>query len=548
MFERAAEALGAAEDVAIPDFEEAFATAMRLLSTDEATRAIAARLAEEAIRIGQGISSVEPKPSDWRFKHAAWTEHPAYRLVAQFYVAWADAVTEVLEGTETQDWRTKEQARFMTAILTSAMAPTNFLLGNPAALDQAVASGGESLRRGMQQYLNDREHNGGMPAPVDAAGFKVGENLATTPGVVVARNEMLEVIQYQPSGATVRQRPLLVVPPPIGKYYFLDLAPGRSLFEYVRGQGLSLFTISWRNPGAEQAAWDLDDYAAAILEAIDAVCDAAGSPDVNTLGVCAGGILLTTVMNRLAAQGDTRVHTASLAVTLLDFDVPAALGAFSPSAMLSIARSKSAGKGVFEAREMANVFAWLRPNDLVWNYWVNNYLMGEKPPAVDLMAWNADGTNLPAALHAQFLNIFGDNLLCKPGSLDVLGTPVDLGRVGCETYVMAAIADHITPWKGCYRTTQLLRGRSTFVLSNSGHIAGLVNPPGNPKARYFAGPVPGPDPDAWLALASERPGSWWEHWADWLNQRSGEMRPAPETLGSERYPVLGPAPGEYVFG
>ncbi|MBV8594203.1 MAG: alpha/beta fold hydrolase, partial [Caulobacteraceae bacterium] len=401
----------------------------------------------------------------------------------------------------------------------------------------------------FDNFVDDLRQSKTLPTQVDKRPFVVGENMAVTPGAVIFRNEFFELIQYNPGSSTVYQRPLLVVPPPIGKYYFLDLAPGRSFFEFAVDKNIHLFTISWRNPGNDQSDWNLDTYAGGVLEALDVVKTVSGSPDVNALGFCAGGMLLATVLNHLKATDQTPIHTAAFAVTLLDFDTEAPIGAYANASLLEAGRGASAQRGVLDAKTMAAVFAWLRPNDLVWNYWVNNYLMGEEPPAVDLMAWNADGTNLPGALHAQFLEIFGRNVLCQPGAMTVLGTPVDLGRIDVELYCMAAINDHLTPWRGCYRTTQLLGSPSTFVLSNSGHIAGLVNPPGNPKSKYFLGPSPPPaEADDWLANASERPGTWWEHWAEWTTRRSGDLVSAPAAPGGDRYPPIDAAPGRYIHG
>jgi polyhydroxyalkanoate synthase len=317
--------------------------------------------------------------------------------------------------------------------------------------------------------------------------------------------------------------------------------------EYAVGRGLQTFLLSWRNPGAEQAGWTIDTYAEMILEAIDVVRETTGSADVNVMGFCAGGILNTAVVNHLAAQGDDRVHSAAYAVTLLDFGRAAPISAFSSARLLSLARWSSRRAGVISARAMGSAFTWMRPNDLVWNYWVNNYLMGEDPPVFDILSWNADGTNLPAALHSQFLDIFEHNPLVTPGAMEALGTPIDLGGITLPIYVVGAVNDHLTPWKGCYGTTRLQSGDATFALSNAGHIASLVNPPGNPRASYHVGDHdPEETPEQWLAHAENRVGSWWEHWADWALERSGETRPAPVTLGSETFPPQAPAPGAYV--
>jgi polyhydroxyalkanoate synthase len=310
---------------------------------------------------------------------------------------------------------------------------------------------------------------------------------------------------------------------------------------------LQSFLLSWRNPTKDQSQWDIDVYARRILAAIDEVRELTGSEDVNVIGFCAGGILNVAVLNHLASLGDARVHSAAFAVTLLDFGLSAPIGAFSSAKVLSVARAKSRRAGIIDARSMGGVFSWMRPNDLVWNYWVNNYLLGQDPPVFDILSWNADGTNLPAALHAQFLDIFALNPLVEKGERTYLGTPLDVSSITVPNFVAGAINDHLTPWRGTYRTTQLLNGPSTFVLSNAGHIASLVNPPGNPKATYFRGVLdPTSDADAWYSGAEKQPGSWWEAWADWTIERAGDRKAAAKALGSPDRPVLVDAPGLYV--
>ena len=351
---------------------------------------------------------------------------------------------------------------------------------------------------------------------VEPDAFEVGRNLALSPGAVVARDPMGEVLQYQPSTEQVSTRPLLIIPPPINRFYVVDLSPGRSFVEYAVKQGISTYLLSWRNPTVEQGDWNLDSYARRVSDAIDTVREVSGSDDVNVIGFCAGGIITTTLLNHLTAIGDERVHSMSYAVTLLDFEFGdrAPINAMSSAHLLRFAQARSRRKGLISSRQMGAAFTWMRPDDLVWNYWVNNYLMGDKPPAFDVLAWNADGTNLPGALHCEFLDIFANNGLAKPGAVSVLGTPMQLDRIKIPTFVTGAVTDHLTPWMGCYRTTQLLSGESTFVLSYSGHIASLVNPPGNPKAHYWTGGTPGPDPEQWLKGAEKHTGSWWEAWIE----------------------------------
>jgi polyhydroxyalkanoate synthase len=504
------------------------------------------RLSRESVRILAGSSEIAPERGDWRFRDPTWTDNPAYRRLMQFYLAWSKEVFDVVDGADL-NWRDAERARFLATLITTTLAPTNSLAGNPEALKRVLETGGRSLVRGARNFAGDLRHNGGMPSSVNTTAFRLGENLAATPGAVVYRDDVCEVIQYQPSTANVMARPVLMIPPQINKYYFMDLAPKRSFVEHAVSTGLQFFVLSWRSPTSAQRAWDLDTYAAAVLQAIDVVRDITHSDDVNTLSLCAGGILTTAVLNYLAANGDPRVKSASFGVTLLDFEVPAPIGMFDAPPVLSLGRFRSRRSGVLDGKSLASVFTWLRPNDLVWNYWVNNYLLGNDPPTFDILAWNADSTNLSAALHRQFLDIFSNNTLAE-GNLTVLGLPVDLGSIELDTYVTGATSDHLTPWRGCYRTTQMIPGDSTFILSNAGHIASLVNPPGNAKAHYFAGPSPTENPDRWLDAAEQQSGTWWQHWAEWVSERAGEERKAPSALGSRRYPSIEAAPGSYVRG
>jgi polyhydroxyalkanoate synthase len=508
----------------------------------------ARRLAGDTVRIMAGKSARTPARGDRRFADPAWSQNPAFRRLCQEYLSLCESAGNLLDDLENdrRSWRDAERARFVMNILMSALAPTNFLPTNPAALKRAFDTAGLSMVKGASQWWRDLRENGGMPAQTDRSAFEVGLDLAATPGAVVYRDELAEIIQYTPATAMVRRQPVIIVPPPIGRYYFLDLRPGRSFVEYAVSRGLQVFMISWRNPGPEQGGLGLDSYATRILSAMDVAGEIGGAPDVSLIGFCAGGILLSTVLNHLTAKDDDRVRAASFAVTLLDFDSRAALGAFSAPRLLELAQENSRRAGIISGRQLGNVFSWMRPDDLVFNYWVSNYLMGEPPPVFDILAWNADSTNLPARLHAEFLEIFKNNTLCKPGAVEVLGTGVDLASITVPTFVTGAITDHLTPWKGCYRTTGLLRGPSTFVLSNAGHIASLVNPPGNPKATYYIDGEPGADPEIWFKTATKRPGTWWEVWADWTIERSGQEVKAPSQLGSSARPPLQQAPGRYV--
>src|SRR4051794_524006 len=542
---RAAEALQAGEDIGglqTRDLITAFGSAVwRARRVPQESVGLAAELAKVTV----GRSGVEPARGDWRFKDPAWRENPVYKRVGQSYLAGARALESIIEN-EDLDWKTAERARLLVNILTSAAAPTNSVAGNPTALKRAFETGGKSLVRGARNFVHDARRNGGMPSQVDTSPFKKGENVAATPGAVVYRDEVCEVLQYSPSTPEVRARPVLMIPPQINRYYFMDLAPGRSFVEYAVSRGLQYFTISWSNPGVEHSAWNLDTYVEACLRAVDAVTEITRSDELTVLGLCAGGITMSTMLSTMAARGDERVRAASFGATLLGLSGPAPVGMFLSPKLRGTARKQSSRKGLLDGEELAKVFAWLRPNDLVFNYWVNNYLMGNDPPAFDILAWNSDGTRMAGGLHAQFLDIFEHNLIAQPGTLEVLGEPVDLTKVTCDSYVTGALPDHLAPGQGCSKTTQLLGGDSTFVLSSAGPIQSLVNPPGNPKARMFVGPEPGPDAAEWRAAATEQAGTWWEHWADWTTARAGETKRAPSKLGSRKHKAGDTAPGRYI--
>jgi polyhydroxyalkanoate synthase len=497
-------------------------------------------------RVVNGKPTCAPDPKDKRFLDPTWKASPWYRAALHSYLAWQQRLYAFVDDADLSP-RDAERARFVLALLTEALAPTNTLLGNPAALKKAIETGGTSLARGLIHLLDDIAHNGGMPSQVDRTAFQVGKHLALTPGAVVFKNEVLELIQYAPATDQVYHRPLLVVPPQINKFYVLDLAPGKSLIEYAVRQGMSTFAVSWRNPTPAQRDWGLETYMRALLQAIDVVRDITASDDLNILAACSGGMTLTALLGHLAAQGDRRINAATLLVTVLDTSVESPLGLFATPQTIAAAKAVSRARGVLDGRELARVFNWMRPNDLIWNYWVNNYLLGADPPAFDILYWNNDTTNLPARLHSDLLDLFLTNPFKHPGTLTLLGTPIDLSAATCDTYLLAGVTDHITPWQACSATRQLLGGACTFVLSNSGHIQSILNPPGNPKATFFTSPAQSADPAQWLASAQQHPGSWWEHWRDWLQARSGEQRPAPPTLGNARYAPRAPAPGTYVL-
>ena len=383
---------------------------------------------------------------------------------------------------------------------------------------------------------------------MDERAFEVGGNVAATPGAVVFRNELLELIQYQPMSEKQHTRPLLVVPPQINKFYIFDLSATNSFVQYMLKNGLQVFMISWRNPDPRHREWGLSSYVAAAEEAMNVCRAITGSRDVNLLGACAGGLTIAALQGHLQAKRQARrVHSATYLVSLLDSQLDSPASLFADEQTLEAAKRRSYQQGVLEGREMAKVFAWMRPNDLIWNYFVNNYLLGKAPPAFDILYWNNDNSRLPAALHGDLLDFFKFNPLAHAEGLEVCGTPIDLQKVTVDSFHVAGSNDHITPWDAVYRSALLLGGERRFVLANSGHIQSIINPPGNPKAYYLANPKLSSDPRAWFHDAQRSEGSWWPLWLEWVTPRSGPLKAPRTALGNATYPPLGPAPGTYVL-
>ena len=504
-----------------------------------------AALIRDLISVLSGEADFAPPKGDKRFNDGAWTNNPFYRATLQGYLAWTKALHGFVDRS-TLDERTKERTRFAMSLVTDAFAPTNMLLGNPAALNKTWETRGANLVAGMRNLIADMTENGGMPAQVDKKAFTIGKNLALSPGMVVFRNPVLELIQYSSTTSTVYSRPHIVVPPEINKFYVFDLAPGRSIVEYLVAHGLQMFVVSWRNPTAAERNWGMDAYVSALLEAIAAVRDITGSDDVVIHAACSGAMTAAALAGYFATKGDTTIHAMTLMVAVLG-ETDGALGLFVTPETAAAAKEASHTKGILDGTDMNRIFAWLRPNDLVWNYWVNNYLMGNDPPVFDILYWSNDSTRLPARFHGELIDMFSHNLFLKPGAMKVLGEPIDLGKVVFDKFFVAGVTDHITPWKGVYGAARAFGGRNDFILSASGHIQSLINPPGNPKAKFFVNPDLVSSPDDWLRQASSTTGSWWEPWRVWAAERSGEMRPAPTSPGSDRYKPLEKAPGSYVL-
>ena len=511
---------------------------------------VARRLADlgtELRRVAAGTSSRVPAKRDRRFADPAWTLNPLLRRLVQAYLA-SEETAGTLVRDARLDWRDHERMTFVVENVVDALAPSNNPLISPVAWKALIDTAGLSAVSGVRNLVRDLATPPRVPSMIEPSAFTVGETMATTPGAVVFRNEMLELIQYTPQTEQVRTVPVLIVPPVINKYYVVDIAPGRSLVEYFLKQGQQVFTISWRNPDARHRDWGLDAYGQSIVEAMDAVQRICRTDSLHLFATCSGGILASMVMAHLTDSGQAdRVAGLTLAVTVLDQNRAGLASAAIDERVAAAAIAASASRGYLDGNALAEVFAWLRPNDLIWSYWVNNYLQGRPPAAFDVLFWNADTTRMTAALHRGFVEVAMSNALTQPGAASMLGTAVDLGKVVTPSYVIAGIADHISPWQSCYRTTQLLGGDTRFVLSTSGHIASMVNPPGNPKATYQVNIENPPDPDEWLRTATTAQGSWWPDYTGWLSERSGPLRPAPAELGGGGLEPLKPAPGSYVF-
>jgi polyhydroxyalkanoate synthase len=496
-------------------------------------------------RVLLGDTPYQVNPQDARFADPTWHHNPLYRRSLQAYLACQKQLNNWIdESSMSADDRSR--ARFIAALLGDALSPSNSLL-NPKALKELFDTGGSSLVKGLGHLFDDLVNNDGMPSQVSKHAFEVGRNLATTSGAVVFRNDLLELIQYKPMSEKQYAKPLLIVPPQINKFYIFDLASDKSFVQYALKNCLQTFVISWRNPDPRHREWGLSSYVQAVEEAIDACRAITGSKEVNLLGACAGGLTIAALQGHLQAKRQLRkVASATYLVSLLDSQIDSPAMLFADEQTLEAAKRRSYQQGVLNGRDMAKVFAWMRPNDLIWNYWVNNYLLGKQPPAFDILYWNNDNTRLPAALHGDLIDFFKHNPLSRAQGLEICGTAVDLQKVTVDSFSVAGINDHITPWDAVYRSTLLLGGNRRFILSNSGHIQSILNPPGNPKANFFENGKLTGDPRAWYHDATHVQGSWWPEWLSWIQAHSGETRETLMALGNPHYPAMEDAPGTYV--
>ncbi|MFM7379056.1 MAG: PHA/PHB synthase family protein [Erythrobacter sp.] len=544
-------ALGPLIGVAREDFVSAVALLLRETASDP-SRFLrhSTAMAQDMVKILTGKSELAPDPKDKRFMDPAWQYNPFFRAGAQYYLAVQKGMKNWLEELELDELE-RNRANFIANIILDGLAPTNSLVGNPTAQKQIINSGGLSLIKGLQNAYNDLVHNKGMVSQVDKRPFKIGKNIATSKGNVVYRDEIMELLQYAPTTEEVHEIPQLTVPPQINKMYINDLSPDKSVIKWQVDNGIQTFVISWRNPTKEQGKWGMADYIATCEKALEVVSSITGSKKVNVSAGCSGGQTASVLASKLAATNNPILGSLTLMVCVLHpkpTDIEA--GSLVSENGMQLARQRAMKQGVIKADDLARGFAWLRPNDLIWNYVINNYLLGQDPPAFDVLFWNADATNLSSSLMGDFLTLFETLAFTKKGEVEMAGHKVDLSKVTADLFILGGVTDHITPWKATYRSTQLFGSKDvTYVLSQSGHMQAILNPPGNPKAKYFVQAKPGKLPataDEWLQGTEQVAGSWWPLWMEWVQKRSGKKKAAPAGLGNATYAPMEAAPGLYV--
>ena len=495
-----------------------------------------------------GESAAAPtaaKDGDKRFTAEAWRNDPCFDLMRRTYLSYAEYLQGAVESVPMDD-KTKAQMRYGMRQFIDAMSPSNFLVTNPEAMQVAIETGGQSLMQGMNLFFEDLAK--GRVSSTDEKAYEVGKNIATTPGAVIFENELMQLIQYAPATDTVRERPLLMIPPCINKYYILDLQPDNSIVRYIVSQGHTVFMVSWRNIGPEQGHLTWDDYLEqGVMRAIDVARGVSGAEKVNTLGFCIGGTLLASAVAVMRGRNEDPVASITLLTTMLDFADTGEISTLVTEQSIAAREAAIGGGGLMQGKELAFAFSSLRANDLIWQYVVNNYLKGKAPPAFDLLYWNADSTNLPGPMFCWYVrNTYLENNLRVPGKSIQCGEAVNLSLIKVPTFLYASREDHIVPWRTAYASTQLLPHETTFVLGASGHIAGVINPASKNKRNHWVAGAAGPDPDRWLQTAREVPGSWWPEWSNWLREQAGAEVPAPKTVGSRKYPRIEAAPGRYV--
>ena len=493
---------------------------------------------------------IEPHRSDHRFDDEAWERNPLYYAVRQTYLLNAHYLQEMVDDLEGLNEQNHRQLSFLTRQLINAMAPTNFFLTNPEAVRRCRETWGLSLVRGMENFLEDVRRSRQMlnVSMTDTGAFRVGENVAVTPGKVVFQNDLFQLIQYQPTTETVHQRPLLVVPPFINKYYIMDLTEEDSMMRWLVSQGHTVFIMSWVNPDASYADTTFSDYVTqGVLAAMDAVEQATGEREMNAIGYCVGGTLLATTLAHLKKKGeDDRIRSATFLATLLDFRDPGEIGIYINENIVQAMESYIDRLGYYDGRLVAFSFSTLKENNLIWSFFVNNYLKGQDPLPFDLLYWNSDSTNLPAAMYKFYLReMYVNNRLKEPNALEIAGTPIDLTSIDTPSMFVSTIKDHIAVWNSTYAGYLLPKGRKQFVLGESGHVAGIINPPHQGKYGYYLNDSEVEDPHAWFEGAERHSGSWWPHWQEWVSEFQGE-EVAPRIPGDGKLDIIEDAPGSYV--
>jgi polyhydroxyalkanoate synthase len=492
---------------------------------------------------------VTPAKEDKRFKDAAWNENVVFDYLKQSYLLTARWLQQTTRSVEGLDDKTAKKVDFYTRQFVDAMAPSNFVMTNPEVLRTTIESGGENLLRGLNNLLTDLERGRGSLSirMTDPDAFRIGGNIAVTPGKVVYRNDLMELIQYAPATASQHQRPLLIVPPWINKYYILDLRETNSLIKWATEQGLTTFVISWVNPDEHLAKKSFEDYMMeGPLDALTAIELATGQAEVNAVGYCLGGTLLACTLAYMAAKNDKRVRSATYLATLVDFSEVGEIAVFIDEEQIEALEQRMSRTGYLEGNAMATTFNMLRANDLIWSFVVSNYLLGRDPFPFDLLYWNSDATRMPAAMHSFYLRkMYQENRLVERGGIELGGVPIDLRLIETPSFIVATREDHIAPWRTVYAATQLYGGPVKFVLGASGHIAGIVNPPAAAKYNYWTSDQRPVDPEAWLKGAETKPGSWWPEWRAWLEPFAGDMVPA-RIPGAGKLKALADAPGTYV--
>ncbi len=499
---------------------------------------------------GEAEAVIEPKKGDNRFRDEEWAEHYLYDHIKQAYLLAARFLEQTLDGKEVLDHRDAEKVGFFTRQVIDALAPTNFPHTNPSVVRETLDSLGENLVKGLHNLLEDLEKGDGklQITMADPDAFRLGENVASTPGKVVFQNELFQLLQYTPSTDEVLRRPLLIVPPWINKYYIMDLQPKNSLIKWLVDQGNTVFVISWVNPDEAYADKTFDDYmVGGVYAALDAIEKATGEREVNAIGYCIGGTLLAAVLAHMAARNDDRIKSSTFFTTMIDFEQPGEIGVFIDEKQVSALEKEMQEKGYLEGRSMASAFSMLRANDLIWMFAINNYLLGKNPLVFDLLYWNSDSTRMPAAMHAFYLrNMYMDNRLQEPGGLTLAGEPIDVRKIQVPAYFLSTREDHIAPWMSTYSGARLFSGPVRFVLGGSGHIAGVINPPAANKYGYWTNDKTLPKtPDQWFNGATEHQGSWWLDWQKWVEGLSNDKVPA-RVPGKGKLKVIEDAPGSYV--